>query len=76
MDRHVTPLKTHYPDSEPTSLCSYSLKLHVYQRSRKYQLNQFIIYHTRGEHVYHYPSLINIGKDNLLGRIDIVEEED
>jgi hypothetical protein len=35
--RHVAPLKTYYPDSEPTSHCSYFLILHAYQRSNKYQ---------------------------------------
>ena len=28
--------RTHYPDSEPTSLCTYSLMLHVWRRSNKY----------------------------------------
>jgi hypothetical protein len=28
-DRHVAPLGTHYPDSKPTSLCSFSLMLHA-----------------------------------------------
>ena len=37
MGRHVAPLKTYYPDSEPTSHCSYFLILHAYQRSNKYQ---------------------------------------
>ena len=27
VDRHVTPTRTHYPDFEPISLCSFSLKL-------------------------------------------------
>jgi hypothetical protein len=27
--KHATPLGTHYSDSEPTSLCSYSLMLHA-----------------------------------------------
>ena len=29
MDRHVAPTRTHYSDSEPISLCSYSLLLRV-----------------------------------------------
>ena len=37
MGRHVAPLKTYYPDSEPTSHCSYFLILHAFQRSNKYQ---------------------------------------
>ena len=28
---------TYYPDSVPTNLCSYSLKLHAQRRTRKYQ---------------------------------------
>jgi hypothetical protein len=31
------PIQTHYPDSEPTSLCSYSLMLLAQRRSSKYQ---------------------------------------
>jgi len=30
--------RTHYPDSEPTSLCSFSLLLRAWWRSNKYQL--------------------------------------
>jgi hypothetical protein len=30
-------MSPHYPDSEPTSLCSFSLMLHAYRRSNKYQ---------------------------------------
>ena len=29
--------RTHYPDSEPTSLCSFSLMLRAQRRSNKYQ---------------------------------------
>jgi hypothetical protein len=32
-----SPALTHYPDSEPTSICSNSLKLHAKQRSGEYQ---------------------------------------
>ena len=31
------PTRTHYPDYEPTHLRSFSLMLHAYQRSNKYQ---------------------------------------
>jgi hypothetical protein len=50
--------RTHYPDSEPTSLCSFSLMLHAYQRSNKYQFYSLwldpiglepMIYRTRGK---------------------------
>ena len=34
---HVTPLGTHYSNSEPTSLCSYSLVLRAQWRSNTYQ---------------------------------------
>ena len=33
----MSPTRTHYPDSEPTCLCSFSLMLHVKWRSNKYQ---------------------------------------
>ena len=39
VDRHVTPLN--YPDSDPTSLCSFSLMLHALRRSNKYQFYSF-----------------------------------
>ena len=34
---------------------------------------QSIIYHTRGEHVYHYPSLINIDHTRFQGKITYSE---
>ena len=60
--RHVAPLKTHYPDSEPTSLCSYSLILCTKQRAANTNFIVFglthlglesLIYHTQGEHANH-----------------------
>ena len=33
--RHCHSTLTRYPDSEPTSICSYSLMLHAYWRSRR-----------------------------------------
>jgi len=36
-DRNVAPNQTHYPDSEPTILCSFSLMLCAKRRSRNYQ---------------------------------------
>ena len=37
-DRNLTPTWTHYHhDSEPTSLCSYSLMMCTYRRNNKYQ---------------------------------------
>ena len=41
MGRHVAPLVTHFPDSAPSSLCSYSLMLCVYRASNKYQFYWF-----------------------------------
>jgi hypothetical protein len=35
--RQVAQLRTHFPDYEPTSLCSYLLMQHAKQRSSKYQ---------------------------------------
>ena len=55
--------RTHYSDSEPSSLCSFSLILRSQRRSNKYQFYilcltkpQFVptIYRTRGEHANHY----------------------
>jgi hypothetical protein len=37
MKQQSFPLKTHYRDSEPTSLCSFSLMLSAKLRSNKYQ---------------------------------------
>ena len=58
LGKHVTPLKTHYTDSEPTSLCSYSYMLHAKHRTNKYQycsiLFDLMIYRTRCEHASHY----------------------
>ena len=57
------PTGTHYPDSEPTSLCSFSLMLCAQQRNNKYQFIVFgltdlglrpTIYSTRDEHTNHY----------------------
>ena len=35
--RNVAPLKTHYPDSDPNRLSSFSLMLHAKPRSNKFQ---------------------------------------
>ena len=57
------PNQTHYPDSEPTSLCSFSLMLRVQRRSKNVNFTVFgltrsglepTIYLTRGEHTNHY----------------------
>ena len=51
------PTRTHYSDSEPTSLCSFSLMLRASWRSNKYILHSLwfgSIYRTRGEHANHY----------------------
>ena len=37
LKQHVAPLKTHYPDFEPTRLCSFSLMQRNQRRSNKYQ---------------------------------------
>ena len=36
------PTQTHYPDSEPNSLCSFSLMLHAQWRNNKYQFYSLI----------------------------------
>jgi hypothetical protein len=36
------PTRTHYPDSEPTSLCSFFLMLYSLQRSNKYQFYSLV----------------------------------
>ena len=56
---------TQYPDSEPTSLCSYSLLLCAYQKNSKYQFYMLLfgltwpglepmMYCTRGEYAINY----------------------
>jgi hypothetical protein len=61
MDRHAT--RTHYPVSEPTSLCSYSLNAAFLAEKQQYQFCNFgltgpepehMINHNRGEHANHY----------------------
>ena len=56
--RHVAPTRRYYPDSEPTSICSFSLMMCDQRGSNKYQcivfglIRQWIdptIYYTRGE---------------------------
>ena len=59
-------IRTHYPDYEPTTLCSNSLMLRTYRRSSRYKLYSLwfylttwprlepTIYHTRGNHANHY----------------------
>ena len=49
-----TSTRTHYPDSEPTSLCSYSLMQRAQRRSNNYQLYSLWFETTRGERVNHY----------------------
>lgn len=55
--------RTHHPDSEPTHLSSYFLKLHTWQRSNKYQFcglrfdqtcDRSMKYHNCGELANHY----------------------
>ena len=43
---------THYPDSDQTSLCSYSLMLHAQRRSNKYQFNSPRFYPTVARTLY------------------------
>jgi len=49
---------THYRDTKPTSLWSFSLMLHAYRRSNQYQFHCLwfdpMIYSTQGMHVNHY----------------------
>ena len=71
--RRVTKLGTHYPDSVPTSLCSYSFMLHAKRRSNKYKFDslwldptklKLTIYGTWGLYDNHYTPLtwfLNIG---------------
>ena len=40
--------RTHYPDSEPTSLCSFSIILRAWQRSNKYQFYRSLVWPDRG----------------------------
>ena len=64
MDRHACrPTRTRYPDSEPTSLCSFSLMLRAELKSNKYQFYSVwfdptvarpTIYCIRGEHGNYY----------------------
>ena len=55
--------RTHYSDSEPTSLCNLSLMFLAYRRSNKYQFYIFgfilpglepMIYRTPGKHANQY----------------------
>jgi Leucine-rich repeat (LRR) protein len=57
----IAPLKTHYPDSEPTSLCSFSFLLSVEATNTNFVVFGLTrlgleptIYRTRGEHTNHY----------------------
>jgi hypothetical protein len=45
-------IRTHYHDFEPTSICFYSLMLHIYQRSSQYEWVQRSTA-TQGEHANH-----------------------
>ena len=58
--------RTHYPDSEPTSLCSFSLMLRASRRSNKYEFHSLwfdplgfepSICHTRGSTLTITPSM-------------------
>ena len=40
--------RTHFPDSEPTSLCSYSLMLHAKQRDSKYHFHKYLAWTNLG----------------------------
>jgi hypothetical protein len=40
-DRHVTPTRTHYPDSEPTSLCYFSYTCSPYNKIFIYSIFAF-----------------------------------
>ena len=40
--------QTHYPDSEPTSLCSVSLMLHAQCRSKQIPISQSLVWPDRG----------------------------
>jgi hypothetical protein len=71
---HVAPL-THYYDSEPTSLSSYSLMLRALRWGNKYKFIVFgltwsviepTIYHTLGEHANHYTTDAVSLKCNVL----------
>jgi hypothetical protein len=63
LKRQFADRLTHYPDSEPTSLFSYSVKIRVYRKSNKYQFYslwfdptgfELTIYRTRIEHINNY----------------------
>ena len=65
--------RTHYSDSEPTSLCSFSLMLRAQRRSNKYQFYnlqfdptglELRFYRTRGEHANHYANDSSSRKKN------------
>ena len=40
--RHCAPLLTHYPASEPTRYCAYSLVMHAQWKSSKYQFKSLV----------------------------------
>ena len=46
--RHVSSLKTHYPDSEQTNLRSYFLMLGALQKSNKYQFYSLQVWPDQG----------------------------
>ena len=55
--------RTHYPDSEQTNICSFSVMPHAYRRSNIYQFHSLsltrprlvsMLYGTRGENANHY----------------------
>jgi hypothetical protein len=60
MDQHVAPLGQHYPDSEPTSLCSYcvfsreAVNINFIVFGLTQQGFKTTIYHTPGYHANHY----------------------
>ena len=59
--RQCRSTRSHYSDSEPTSLCSYSIMLSGEALNTNFKVFgltrpglESMIYHTRGEHVNHY----------------------
>jgi hypothetical protein len=59
MSRHVYTLKTHYPNSEPTSPCAISLLLCAWQRSNK----QDELW--ANAHLWYPPYMFNVYKNQL-----------
>ena len=76
--RHVAPLGTHFPDSEPTSICSFSLMLHSGEATNTNYIVfgltrsglEPTIYRTQDEHANHYTTdavdIFSINIKNVL----------